>query len=128
LPTDDGLDNCQTAISLTPSYGLGRGLWSAAEPGPGPARSRLAHRGVLFLDEFAEFPRSCSGESAPTAWRTGLSMCRGQPETSSFPAKFILVTAMNPCPCGFSTDEEKDCTCSPLANYKLSKEDLRSDP
>ncbi len=79
---------------------------------PHPGEITLAQRGVLFLDEFPEFPRSVL-----EAWRQPLedgviTVSRAQ-GTTTFPARFSLIASSNPCPCGFAGDTEKSCVCSP---------------
>lgn len=78
---------------------------------PKPGELSLAHRGVLFLDEFSLFPRSVL-ESLRQPLEEGLVTVSRVKGTHFFPARVMLVAAMNPCPCGFSGDPERTCSCS----------------
>jgi len=79
---------------------------------PRPGEISLAHRGVLFLDEFSEFPRSVL-ESLRGPLEDGVVTVSRAAASLSFPAKFTLIAASNPCPCGFLGDNTKECTCAP---------------
>ncbi len=87
---------------------------------PRPGEITLAHRGVLFLDEFPEFNRQVL-ESLRQPLEDGLiTVCRAR-GSLTFPAKFILIGAMNPCPCGKLDDPQQSCTCSPAQVTKYQR-------
>lgn len=84
---------------------VGGGTW------PRPGEVSLAHRGVLFLDEFPEFGRYALEHLRQPIEDGAVTVSRAS-ATFKFPAKFMLVGAMNPCPCGFA-NEPASCSCTP---------------
>ena len=97
-----------SAVSL-----VGGGTW------PVPGEISLAHRGVLFLDELPEFPRNVI-EHLRQPLEDGVVTISRANATVKFPAQFLLIAAMNPCPCGYLSDPKHPCVCSQLQiqNYK----------
>jgi len=97
-----------SAISL-----VGGGSW------PRPGEISLAHHGVLFLDEFPEFPRAILNNLRQPLEDGVIHISRAS-GTLEFPAKFILLAAMNPCPCGHYADPYKNCICTQnqVLNYQ----------
>ena len=87
---------------------------------PKPGEISLAHRGVLFLDEFAEFQKNVM-ENLRQPLEDGVVTVSRAKGTLNFPARFTLVAAMNPCPCGNATDPEKVCACSPAQIIKYQR-------
>ncbi|HVZ58533.1 MAG TPA: YifB family Mg chelatase-like AAA ATPase [Patescibacteria group bacterium] len=87
---------------------------------PRPGEITLAHRGVLFLDEFPEFPRSVLETLRQPIEDGYVHIARAQSKVS-FPAKCMLVAAQNPCPCGFLGDPAKTCICNPAAISRYQK-------
>lgn len=84
-----------------------------------PGEVSLAHRGVLFLDELPEFPRVVLEALRQPLEEGTITIARAQ-GALSFPARFILVAAANPCPCGYYGDPQKSCRCTgaELARYQ----------
>ncbi|MFZ2969601.1 MAG: YifB family Mg chelatase-like AAA ATPase [Minisyncoccia bacterium] len=87
---------------------------------PKPGEISLAHRGVLFLDELPEFPRSTL-ENLRQPLEDGIVTISRAQGTLTFPAKFSLVASMNPCPCGYFGDQDRDCVCTPSQIIKYQK-------
>ena len=88
------------------------GLIGGGSGAPRPGEVSLAHNGLLFLDEFPEFPRNVLEilrqpieDGSVTIARSSMTLC--------FPASFMLVAAMNPCPCGYYGDPTRECRCTP---------------
>jgi magnesium chelatase family protein len=86
---------------------------------PRPGEVSLAHHGVLFLDEMLEFNRHVLEVLRQPLEEGAVTIARAA-RTAVFPARFVLVGAMNPCPCGFSSDPLRECRCTPqqIARYR----------
>jgi len=78
---------------------------------PQPGEISLAHNGVLFLDELPEFKRSALEVMRQPMEERRVSISRAK-VSLDFPASFMLIASMNPCPCGYFNHPEKECTCS----------------
>ncbi len=88
--------------------GLVGGGAGAARPG----EASLAHNGILFLDELPEFPRNTLEVLRQPLEEGSITIARAS-MTLSFPSRFMLVAAMNPCPCGYYGDTSRECRCTP---------------
>ncbi|PZC49039.1 MAG: magnesium chelatase family protein [Chloroflexi bacterium] len=86
---------------------------------PRPGETTLSHRGVLFLDELPEFGHNILEVLRQPMEDKVVTLSRAQ-GTVTFPANFMLVAAMNPCPCGYHGDPKRECTCAPgmVARYQ----------
>jgi magnesium chelatase family protein len=86
---------------------------------PRPGEISLAHNGVLFLDEMPEFDRRVLEVLRQPLEEGRVTIARAA-RTAIFPARFVLVAAMNPCPCGFLGDDRRPCRCTPaqIAKYR----------
>ena len=86
--------------------------WSAAASIPRPGEISLAHNGVLFLDEMPEFDRRVLEVLRQPLEEGSVTIARAA-RTAVFPARFMLIAAMNPCPCGYLGDPTRVCRCTP---------------
>jgi len=80
---------------------------------PQPGEISLAHNGVLFLDELPEFKRTVLEVMRQPMEERKVAISRAR-VSMDFPASFMLIASMNPCPCGYFNHPEKECTCSPI--------------
>lgn len=87
---------------------------------PKPGEISMAHRGVLFLDELPEFSKSVL-ESLRQPLEDGVVTISRAAGAMTFPARFTLIAAQNPCPCGYYNDTVKNCICSPGQILKYNK-------
>jgi magnesium chelatase family protein len=87
---------------------------------PKPGEVSLAHRGVLFLDEFPEYPRHVL-EAMRQPMEDGHVVISRARERVRFPSRFMLVAAANPCPCGYYGDKTRECSCTTMQILKYQK-------
>jgi magnesium chelatase family protein len=96
-----------------PHHSLSRaGLVGGGSP-PRPGELSLAHHGVLFLDEFAQYPRHVA-DALREPLESGAVWIARAAGTARFPARALLVAAMNPCPCGWLGHPKRGCRCTPV--------------
>src|SRR3954471_19590954 len=117
LPAGAGL---QTARPFrAPHHTISNAALVGGGTQPRPGEVSLAHHGVLFLDELLEFSRHVLDVLRQPLEEGQVTIARAA-RTVVFPAHFVLVAAMNPCPCGFAGDATHECRCTPLqvARYR----------
>lgn len=85
---------------------------------PGPGEVSLAHHGILFMDEFPEYRKDALEAMRQPIEDGSVTISRVQAQLT-FPCEFLLVASMNPCPCGYFNDPNRECTCTPpqIARY-----------
>lgn len=117
LPSGSGL--LKTRPFRSPHHGASAAALAGGGTDPRPGELSLAHHGVLFLDELPEFRRDAL-ETLREPLEEGVVRVTRAAGSRSFPARFLLVAAMNPCPCGFRGDSRRACTCSEhdVARYR----------
>lgn len=109
LAAEEGLKRSRPFRS--PHHGASSAALVGGGTIPKPGEITLAHHGVLFLDELPEFPRTVL-EQLRAPIEDGMVTVSRAAHTVRFPARAMIVGAMNPCPCGFIGSERKSCTCS----------------
>ncbi len=92
---------------------------------PKPGEISLANKGILFLDEFPEYTRSCLEALRQPLEDRFVTVARAE-DTVTFPADFMLVATQNPCPCGYYMDPDHACTCTPNQINQYNKKNFRA--
>jgi magnesium chelatase family protein len=102
-----------------PHHTISDAALAGGGPQPRPGEVSLAHNGVLFLDEMPEFSRHVLEVLRQPLEERAVTISRAA-RTAVFPARFMLVGAMNPCPCGYLGDAVRECRCTPqqVARYR----------
>jgi magnesium chelatase family protein len=118
LPPGTGL--VTTKPFRTPHHSCSAVALIGGGSNPKPGEVSLAHRGVLFLDEFPEFSRHVLEHLRQPLEDGEVSVARAA-ASIRYPARFQLVAAMNPCPCGFATDPKRGCTCTPASLQRYTR-------
>jgi magnesium chelatase family protein len=111
LPPDIGL--LRARPFRAPHHTVSDVALAGGGPLPRPGEISLAHHGVLFLDEMPEFSRHAL-EVLRQPLEDGVVRIARAQRTAVFPARFVLIGAMNPCPCGFLGDPRRPCRCTPV--------------
>jgi magnesium chelatase family protein len=111
LPTGQGLLSARPFRA--PHHTISTVALVGGGPVPRPGEISLAHHGVLFMDEMPEFDRRVLEVLRQPLEEGHVTIARAA-RTAVFPARFVLVGAMNPCPCGFAGDDRRRCRCTPI--------------
>lgn len=106
------LDNWAVRPTCSPHHTASAVALVGGGSPPRPGEISLAHRGVLFLDELPEFPRAAL-EALREPLESGHITIARAAQRAEFPARFQLIAAMNPCPCGYLGSSLRNCRCSP---------------
>jgi len=116
LPAGSGL--LASRPFRAPHHSISGAALIGGGPQPRPGEISLAHHGVLFLDELPEFQRRVLDLMRQPLEEGKVTIARAA-HSAVFPSRFMLVAAMNPCPCGYAGDEKRVCRCSPahVARY-----------
>jgi len=101
----------------SPHHGISDSALIGGGSNPKPGEVSLAHRGVLFLDEFPEFSRNVL-ESLRQPLEDRFVTVARVANTVKYPSDFVLIAAANPCPCGYLGSQVRSCTCAPFAIQK----------
>jgi len=118
LPAGDGL--IETPPFRAPHHGISAPGLIGGGSRPAPGEISLAHRGVLFLDELPEFRRDVLEGIRQPIEEKRVSIVRVG-GAFSYPCDFLLVAAMNPCPCGFAGDPRRACRCDPASRARYGR-------
>ena len=118
LPAGEGL--IETPPFRAPHHGISAPGLVGGGSRPAPGEISLAHRGVLFLDELPEFRRDVLEGIRQPIEEKQVSIVRVG-GAFSYPCDFLLVAAMNPCPCGFAGDPRRACRCDPASRARYGR-------